>query len=86
MNCPKCSDLMVDAQATNHGEVYKYCRTCKMDLAEVNASMPKVINDIPCTVRDYTGLEAYTYKLGSGLRGDYEEADLRMNISKEGKS
>ncbi len=32
MNCPKCSNDMVETRATNFGEDYWYCRTCKDEL------------------------------------------------------
>lgn len=35
MNCPHCSDMMVEARASQFGEEYFYCRTCKKELAEI---------------------------------------------------
>lgn len=33
--CPICSNEMIDAQATDFGPSYKYCRTCKKELSEM---------------------------------------------------
>lgn len=35
MTCPKCSNDMVTARATNFGDDYSYCRSCKKELAEI---------------------------------------------------
>ena len=35
MNCPVCLNLMIKAKATNFGEEYDYCRTCKKELSEL---------------------------------------------------
>lgn len=35
MNCPQCSQIMIEAQATNFGEKYQYCRGCKKELKEL---------------------------------------------------
>jgi hypothetical protein len=37
MNFPICKDTMVLTQATNFGEKYKYCRTCKKEMKEILA-------------------------------------------------
>ncbi len=37
-NCPRCSNEMVMARATNFGEEYPWCRTCKMELKEIEAA------------------------------------------------
>lgn len=36
MNCPKCSTTMIKAKATDFGEEYFYCRSCKKELSEIN--------------------------------------------------
>lgn len=38
MNCPKCAGEMVQAQATNFGEKYHYCRACKKELKELESA------------------------------------------------
>lgn len=35
MNCPQCSQDMIQAVATNFGTPYWYCRGCKKELAEL---------------------------------------------------
>lgn len=35
MDCPICNNPMVTARATNFGEDYSYCRTCKRELSEI---------------------------------------------------
>lgn len=35
MNCPQCQTEMVKARATNFGEEYDYCRSCKKELKEL---------------------------------------------------
>lgn len=35
MNCPTCSNEMVLAKATEFGEEYQYCRTCRKELKEM---------------------------------------------------
>lgn len=41
MNCPICRNEMVDATATNNlADSYKYCRTCKKELAEMTRPDP----------------------------------------------
>lgn len=42
MNCPQCSNTMVEAKATNFGDTYQYCRTCKKELAEILKDTPTV--------------------------------------------
>lgn len=37
MNCPTCKNEMVKAKATNFGDEYDYCRTCKKELKEMEA-------------------------------------------------
>ena len=39
MNCPQCNSEMIRAQATDFGEAYDFCRTCKKELKELQ---PKV--------------------------------------------
>lgn len=48
MNCPICSNTMVQAQATNFGEHYDYCRVCKKELKEMQTAPPRF------TVREET--------------------------------
>lgn len=35
MNCPACKNEMVMVRATDHGDEYPYCRTCKKELSEI---------------------------------------------------
>lgn len=55
MNCPKCANDMVHAQATSFGEKYWYCRICKKEFDELQN------NGIKNHVVD--SLEAYYIKL-----------------------
>lgn len=52
MNCPACSTVMVTARATNFGEDYWYCQSCKKELAELTpppAAAVKVQEKCACT-------------------------------------
>lgn len=43
MDCPKCNDTMITAKATDFGDEYLYCRTCKQEFAEIEAAIkPKL--------------------------------------------
>lgn len=44
MTCPQCSNVMVQARATNFGEQYWYCRSCKQELAEMYTLEPVLTN------------------------------------------
>lgn len=35
MICPKCANDMIETRATEFGEDYWYCRTCKKEAAEL---------------------------------------------------
>ncbi len=45
MTCPQCKNLMVKAKATNFGEEYDYCRTCKKELKEMAETNNDVLAD-----------------------------------------
>lgn len=72
MNCPKCANVMVLAKATNFGNTYQYCRTCKKELCEIEAlgsglqiSIPKNSHVI---VRLRAQAPAITYNNGIACR------------------
>lgn len=39
MNCPKCTNEMIEAKATAFGEAYQYCRICKKELKEIESAV-----------------------------------------------
>lgn len=45
MNCPQCAMEMIKAKATNFGEEYDYCRTCKKELSEMVPKLGLKIED-----------------------------------------
>jgi hypothetical protein len=51
MNCPICKNEMVKARATNFGEDYDYCRTCKKELKELQAQ-PIYVEEVKAVVDD----------------------------------
>lgn len=42
MNCPKCLDDMILTRATDHGDEYFYCRSCKKELSEMDGILEEV--------------------------------------------
>lgn len=46
MQCPKCSNDMIEAKATAFGATYWYCRTDKKELSEIEKEMPKAADGI----------------------------------------
>lgn len=44
MNCPQCKNDMVLTQATNFGDQYHYCRSCKKELSEMRSVEPITIH------------------------------------------
>lgn len=60
--CPQCSNDMVDAKATDFGETYKYCRTCRKELKEMQPPAPLAVQyvsmvdcGLPCFIGPLTG-------------------------------
>lgn len=39
MNCPYCKNATVKARATNFGDEYNYCRTCKVEVDPYQAAL-----------------------------------------------
>lgn len=52
MNCPQCKNDMVLTQATNFGDQYHYCRSCKKELSEMRSELPNEISFAPVIAKE----------------------------------
>lgn len=52
MNCPQCKNDMILAQATNFGDKYHYCRSCKKELKEMRWELPNKISFTPTLAKE----------------------------------
>ena len=84
MTCPTCSNDMVKAKATDFGEEYDYCRTCKKELKEMAKAADNEFNGSHIPTWQQCSDGGHVFIVGTGACARYGCGDTLPNYANYG--